>query len=112
MTVEQSDVVDFVHVTKDSGVVVLTLIDHLPWGQDEGAHLLLLQTKLNNYVEYIESGQIRKNVPDASNRKVFINVIGRYKLSNQATTFLQKIGAAIDDLGFHLIFSLHDPAPL
>ena len=112
MTIEQSEVIDFVHLTKVSGVIVLTVVDHLPWDQDEGEHLLLLQTKLNNYLEYIEGGQIQNNVADAKERKVVINVIGEYPLSKQAKIFFQKVSDAIDDLGFRLIFSLHDPASL
>ena len=112
MTIEQPSVVDFVHVTKTSGVIRLTIVDHLPWDQDEGEHLLLLQTKLNNYLEYIEGGQIRKNVPDAKDRNVVINVIGDYPLSEQASVFLEKAGRAIEDLGFRLVFSLIHPASL
>jgi hypothetical protein len=112
MTIEQPSVVDFVHVTKTSGVIRLTIVDHLPWDQDEGEHLLLLQTKLNNYLEYIEGGQIRKNVPDANDRNVVINVIGDYALSEQASVFLERAGRAIEDLGFRLVFSLIHPASL
>ena len=112
MTIEQTNVIDFLHVTKASGVVRLTIVDHLPWDQDEGVHLLLLQSKLNKYLEFIEGGQIIRDIPDAESRDIVINLVGEYPLSKLAKVFFEKAGDAIEDLGFRLIFSLKWPASL
>jgi hypothetical protein len=42
MSIEQTDVVDFVGIDKKSGDALLTISDHLAWDQDEDEHLLLL----------------------------------------------------------------------
>lgn len=42
MSIEQADVIDAIVVDKETGQVVLTISDHLEWGDD---HLLLLQEK-------------------------------------------------------------------
>ena len=111
MTVEQTGAIDFIHVAKVSGDIRLTIVDHLPWNKDEGAHLLLLQKKLNNYLEFIESGQILEQIPDARNRKMVINVVGEYPLSDAAKVFLKKADdLASKKLGINLIFSLRHPA--
>ena len=56
MSIEQSDKIDFISITK-SGKVQLTISDHLEWNNEE-MHLLILQKKINAYLDYIQSEQI------------------------------------------------------
>lgn len=102
MSIEQTQVVDFVSVDKDSGEIWLTISDHLPWDKDEGEHLDLLQRKLNAYLRFIESGELPKKYPNAIGREPVINLIGKYPLSKQATVFITKARAAIGAAGFRL----------
>lgn len=53
MSIEQSDKIDFISTTK-SGKVQLTISDHLEWN-DEEMHLLILQKKINAYLDFIQS---------------------------------------------------------
>jgi hypothetical protein len=66
MTIEQADVIDIATIDHASGDLWLTISDHLPWGEIEGEHLVLLQNKLNAYLGAIESGEIFSKVPGAS----------------------------------------------
>ncbi len=109
MTIEQTGTVDIVTVDHDSGDLLLTVSDHLPWDEGEGQHLLLLQEKLNAYLRFIESGELVKSIPDASGRQIVINVVGKFPLSEKAQAFFEKAGAAIDAAGFKLRFSLFRP---
>jgi len=63
MTVENSAVIDLVSVDPLTGVVCLSMVEEREWG-DEGKLLPDLQAKLNTYLEYIESGQLRFDYPD------------------------------------------------
>ena len=109
MSVEREDVVDFTSIDKASGDLWLTISDHLPWDQDEGGHLLLLQNKLNAYLRFIESGEVLEKVPHAKGRQIVINIVGKFPLSRQANAFFGKAQAAIQNAGFRLQFNLMQP---
>lgn len=64
MSIDQSDVIDFISTTPE-GKGVLTITDHLSWDMD--FHLELLQDKINRYLQFIESGQIYEEYPQANN---------------------------------------------
>src|SRR5262245_44754670 len=99
MSIEQADTIDFVSIDDASGRVLLTISDHLNWDQDEGAHLLMRQEKINSYLRFIESGEISIKFPQAQGRNVTINVVGQFPLSKQARVFFQQAQAAVQDAG-------------
>ncbi|MCK6450687.1 MAG: hypothetical protein L6R19_07485 [Alphaproteobacteria bacterium] len=106
MSIEHSDSVDFVSIDEETGRVLLTISDHLDWQQDEGAHLLMLQNKLNSYLRFIESGEMDRKLPQARGRRVTINLVAQFPLSKQASTFFQNAKSAIERAGFSLEFKL------
>jgi hypothetical protein len=109
MSVDQTDTIDFASVDKASGDLWLTISDHLPWDENEGNHLLLLQNKLNAYLRFIESGEVLKKMPAAEGRSIVINLVGKFPLSQNAETFFAKARAAIERTGLRLQFSLMRP---
>ncbi len=109
MSIDQSDVIDLATIDKASGDLWLTISDHLPWQQNEGDHLVLLQNKLHAYVRFIESGKVFKKVPDAKGRSIVINLVGKFPLSQKAASFFVKAQAAVEGAGFRLQFSLMRP---
>ena len=108
MSIEQTDVVDFVTIEHGSGRVLLTISDHLNWDEDEGEHLLLLQEKMNAYLRFIESGEMEERVPQTRGRPVTINVIGKFPLSREASKFFRLAKTTIENAGFALAFK-HEP---
>jgi hypothetical protein len=84
----------------------LSLGDHLDWDGQQEEHLFLLQNKFNSYLKFIESGELRRKYPTSIGRKVTINIVGKYPLSEQAETFLDNARAAIKNAGFLLTFSV------
>ena len=107
MTIEDSDVVDFVLIDKASGEVTLSISDHLPWDSGEGRHLELLQCKLNAYLRFIESGELLESCPKAIGRNVVINLVGKDPLGSQAKIFFAKAVTAVSDAGYQLQFQLY-----
>ena len=90
-------------------MVTLTIIDAWDW-QDEHAHLLALQSKLNAYFAFIESKQIFEDYPEASHRELEIFVLGRYPMP-QAGIDLLRLAA---DAGADLVVAIrrqHGPWP-
>ena len=109
MSVEQTDTIDFATIDKASSDLWLTISDHLPWDENEGIHLVLLQNKLNAYLRFIESGEALKQVPAAEGRSVVINLVGKFPLSQKAGAFFEKARATIEGAGFRLQFVLMRP---
>src|SRR6185437_771357 len=109
MSIDQTDAIDFATIDKASGDLWLTISDHLSWEENEGNHLILLQSKLNAYLRFIESGEVFKKVPDAKGRGIVINLVGKFPLSQKADLFFGKARAAVEGAGFRLEFSLVRP---
>jgi hypothetical protein len=104
MSIEQADKIDFVTIEYQMGDVLLSISDHLSWDEDEGEHLLMLQTKLNTYLAFIEGGQMYRQIPETVGRRVVINLVGKFPLSEEATKFFRLASQAIRDAGFALRF--------
>jgi hypothetical protein len=107
MTLQQTDVVDFLGIEKLSGDTVLTLVDDCDWSNVE-SHLSFLQAKLNTYLRFIESGEIYSVSPDSEGRKIKIQIFAQYNVPPAGTTFLSQAARAIAEAGYclcHLIKS-------
>jgi hypothetical protein len=91
MGLENTGIVDAAGIDRDSGHIVLTIVDSWNW-DDEIAHLKALQSKLNSYFDFVESGQVFESFPDAKTG-VRINLISRYPLPQCGVSFLQEAAA-------------------
>lgn len=107
MPIDETNIIDLIGIDKVTGNVVLTISDHLDWN-DVTAHLKLLQEKINNYLMYIESGEIYVSYPNAKGRRFVIEIVGEYELSLEGKTFIDKANAITKDIGVDLIFSLNE----
>jgi hypothetical protein len=97
MSVDQRKIVDFVG-TKPSGEIELTISDHLPWDK-KNTHLLILQDKINDYLDFIESGQLFESYPTAKGKKIIICVLLKYHPSGDGPEFLERSRKTITDTG-------------
>ena len=101
MSIDQPDVVDIVSVDRMTGQVVLTISDHLDWS-DSTAYQLLLQSKLNRYLAFVESGEILQSCPNAKDRLVALRVVFRFQPDEAGRAFLAKARAIVESAGFSL----------
>jgi hypothetical protein len=111
MSIDNIKVVDFTGVDKESGDVILTISDHLPWTDsisENRNHLNLLEGKINTYLQFIESGQLVEDYPDAKGKKVVINVVGKFTLNYDAIIYFEKAEKVIANAGFKLSFQLFE----
>jgi hypothetical protein len=104
MTVEQSGTIDIVSIDKD-GKVVLTISDHLDWG-DSVRHQLLLQAKFNAYLAFIENGDISKQYPDSEGRQILFRVVSKFKPDVEGMRFFAKAAEVIKSTGFEFELKL------
>ena len=89
MSIESAGTVDAIGLDRSTNEAVLTLIDHLDWG-DLPEHSALLAEKLNRYFGFVESGEIYECYPEAQGRQLRIDVICRYEPSPAAVAYLQR----------------------
>ena len=108
MSVENSKVIDAISIDPNN-VVVLTISDHLEW-DDENEHLVLLQDKINGYLEVIESGEIYESYPDAKGKGFQIDIAFKFLPTDTAIGFLEKIEEILAQLGCELHYYNLDDA--
>jgi hypothetical protein len=108
MSIAQHDKVDILF-RDDKGRGVLVIADHLDWDEfDEGDHLLLLQAKINTYLEFIESGQLAKAHPDWKGLPIVIQVDAMYEPNKKALKFYRSAGKAVAEAGVSLVLHVPD----
>lgn len=110
MSIENTDVVDFIGIDKETFDVVLSISDHLLWDDDSKHHMYLLQEKINSYLRYIESGEIYEVNPEIKNKNIIISIVGKYPFNQEAEYFFSKMLSVIEKAGFSLRFELFDDA--
>lgn len=96
MSVNQTDTIDIISTTPD-GKVVLTISDHHSW--NETWHLQLLQDKINAYLQFIESGQILDDYPNAGGRELIIETVMKFKPNEEGASFLEKAKEIVTKAG-------------
>ena len=82
MSIIEKDKVDAIGIEKETGIVVLSIADHLDW-TDPLQHIFLLQAKLNSYLAFLESGEILEKYPNAKNKGIRIDLYAKYECSDE-----------------------------
>jgi hypothetical protein len=98
MSINKTDIIDVIS-TSPKGPVTLTISDHHTW--EETWHLKLLQDKINAYLQFIETGQIFKDYPNAIGKEIVIKAAMKFEPNQGAVTFLQKAKEIIKDAGYN-----------
>ncbi|HEU4495726.1 MAG TPA: DUF6572 domain-containing protein [Flavobacterium sp.] len=101
MSVENKEVIDFISIDS-SNKVALTISDHLKWDKED--HFLLLQDKINAYLEIIEDGQIYEIYPDAVGKNFVIQVAMKYGPNKKAKEFLESVKEFLEDNNYEFKF--------
>ena len=76
MAVDNTKTIDLIGIDNETGIVILTISDHLDWKETD-THLVLLQDKINCYLRFIESGEIYETYPEAKNKNITKKVLKR-----------------------------------
>lgn len=108
MSIDQTRIIDFIALDKDSDEVHLFITDHLPWDNPKSDHLLKLQAKIYAYLDFIQSGEIYEKNPTYKDKPVVITIAAKYSLSTDiAKKFIEKITTYVQWEGFDLRFKHH-----
>ena len=101
MSIIDKDKIDSIGINKDNGNVMLGISDHLDWS-NEYEHLVMLQDKINSYLNFIESEEIYESYPKAKDRKIEIILYAKYDITEKAEEFLNVAYNSIAEAGFSL----------
>jgi len=106
MSVMDEKIIDFAGLEKSEESrksLVLSIFDHLAWGEEtDDVHLLMLQNKINDYLRFIEGGEIHENFKPDTYERIVIRVIAKYSFSSDCINFLNMSREVINDAGFEL----------
>lgn len=105
MSVVDLMVIDFVAINAASGDAILVISDHLEW-DERNEHLLILQNKINAYLEGIEGGSLYETYPDAKYRNIVIEVKAKYAPNETGRIFLGRTEMQLKAAGYGFIFSV------
>ncbi len=103
MSVMDEGTIDFVGLEKKDKNLILSIFDHLNWGKEsDDVHLLILQNKINDYLRFIESGEINEHFSPKDYDKIIIRIIAKYSFGFDCIEFLNNAKQVINDAGFEL----------
>ena len=97
MSVDELNKIDFISTTPE-GETRLTIADHYDWSNQQ-QHLLVLQEKLNAYIQFIEDGEVFEKYPDAKKDHISIDVVFKFEPTTDAILFLNRCKETINDFG-------------
>lgn len=103
MSIEDKKIVDFISNDKD-GNVVLSISDHLEW-DEKNEHLLLLQEKINDYLNFIETDQINKEIYNTEKGKIIIHLYCKYFPNADGVRFLDMTKEILNNAGYKFQFT-------
>jgi hypothetical protein len=109
MSVDQRKVVDAIGTSKADGHIILTISDHLPFDGD-AARFVMLQDKLNDYLDFLESGEIYDTYPAANGRPIEISIRFQHAPDQRGLAFLHTAEQTIRDAGFTLTYIFTEPS--
>ncbi|MFD3262736.1 DUF6572 domain-containing protein [Phenylobacterium ferrooxidans] len=98
MSIENAEIIDGLGTDKIRGEATLLISDHWPWS-DEPAHFALLEAKISRYIDFVTSGQIFEQMPNARGLPICIKLIHQHDPSVSAARFLEAAGQQLAELG-------------
>lgn len=99
MSVEETWRIDIVATKPGSPEVRLVISDHLDW-RDFDRHCTLIQEKVNTYIAFVESGQLQRSYPTATEPfKVAVVLAVLHPPSPEGEGYLMRVGAFLSEIG-------------
>ncbi len=110
MSVDITDEIDMISESKRTGAVQLIISDHLPW-EDEGAHIAILQRKIERYMLFIQSGEILTMSPFSKGKPKVIQVFFMVEPpTGSVTRFLGEVKRQVSRAGVGFEYGIFDGA--
>lgn len=108
MSVKDADKIDAIGIEEDTNTLVFLIADQYQWVIQEYEHLKAFQTKINNYVHFIESGQYKEKYPDRSFDGFRIEAVFSYKWSDAGESFFATGKKQLAERGIDFTYTLRE----
>ena len=107
MAVNDKNVVDAISIGEDSKCY-LTISDHLDW-ENPHEHLQIFQDKLNDYLNFVKSGQLNTEYDNYSGQIIVIQAIVKYPIPEDIyESTYPKIVEALNQANMEFIWKMLD----
>jgi len=97
MSVIELDKVDGMGKSKESNELLFLITDHLDW-ENEHEHLVILQNKINSYLEFIESKQYVDVYPQDVLDGYVIEIHFQNGMSENCFKFIEVVANQVEEL--------------
>ena len=107
MAIYNTNIIDGIGIDESRKAVCLLLTDHLKWEQDNNSlseydHLMLLQDKINAYIDYLETKQYTQQYPNMVFEMAIIELHFKYNISDNCEKFLNTVQDQIGQYGIKI----------
>lgn len=103
MSVTDNKSIDSIALNNEQEAIILLITDHLDW-EEEYKHLIVLQDKINAYINYWESLQYRELYPVEDIKYCIIEIHFKYELTPNAERFLQIVEEQVMETNINLLY--------
>jgi len=97
MSIEESNSIDGLGVSSDKKSLKLLVADYLDW-ENEYEHLILLQKKINSYINFIETEQYKSIYPKYDFERFTIELQFKYNITDNCRKFIETATQQIKEL--------------
>lgn len=99
MSVTDRGVIDQAVIDENKNLKLI-IFDHLQWNcVVRGNHASMLQDKINDYLNFIGSGQINESFDSTKYNRVVITLVAQHSYSKYSIEFLERLKSAIKQHG-------------
>lgn len=111
MSITETNKIDIIATRPDSSVVRLVITDHLRW-EDFETHARLLQDKVNTYLDFVESGQLRElQTPSIPNDpEIHVALALQHPPSREAEEFFTRVRDFLARVGMKFVVEIRPSA--
>lgn len=101
MSVLDKEMVDGMALDNDGEGIRLLISDHLDW-ENEYEHLLILQKKINSYIDFCEDHQYEQVYKDNLIEYAVFEIHFKYEPTEKTFKFLEQVQRQINEMGITL----------
>jgi hypothetical protein len=96
MSVVDENTLDGIGISKEGENLILLITDHLDW-TNEYEHLILLQNKINAYINFLETEQYKEVYPKKQFGLYCIEIHFKYEMTLNCSKFIDRVNEQLSE---------------
>ncbi len=106
MSVKETNLIDGMGIEESTATLVLLAADPYPWELQLTDHLRTAQEKINQYVEFLQTGAFREKYPDKRLKGFRIEYVMKYPCPEKAVSFFEAGKAQLREIHIDFDYSV------